>query len=64
MITISRIKYFFRWFYNYDVERFDDLHFSDWETPDFVIIKKKKTKRISSYLETELWEKRKVTNHH
>ena len=34
-----------------------DGSFSDWETPDFVNIKKKKTKRISPYLENELWEK-------
>ena len=35
----------------------DDVPFSDWETPDFVKIKNKKTKRISPYLENELWEK-------
>jgi len=54
---LSRIKYFFRWLYNYDERRFDDVQFSDWQTPDFVRIKKKKTKRISPYLENELWEK-------
>jgi hypothetical protein len=36
---LGRIKYFFRWLYNYDAERFDDLQFSDWETLDFVRIK-------------------------
>jgi hypothetical protein len=30
---------------------------SDWETPPFARIKKKKTKRLSPYLETELWER-------
>jgi len=54
---LGRIKYFFRWLHNYDDNRFDDVQFSDWETPDFVRIKKKKTKRISPYLENELWEK-------
>ena len=54
---LGRIKYFFRWLHNYDENRFDDVQFSDWETPDFVRIKKKKTKRISPYLENELWEK-------
>lgn len=54
---LGRIKYFFRWMYNYDDKRFENNQFSDWETPDFVRIKKKKTKRISPYLETELWEK-------
>jgi integrase/recombinase XerD len=54
---LGRIKYFYRWMYNYDDKRFEDNQFSDWETPDFVRVKKKKTKRISPYLETELWEK-------
>jgi hypothetical protein len=54
---LGRIKYFFRWMYNYDNDRFDDVQFSDWETPNFVRIKKKKSKRISPYLESELWEK-------
>jgi integrase/recombinase XerD len=54
---LGRIKYFFRWMHNYDDKRFEDIQFSDWETPHFVRIKKKKTKRISPYLETELWEK-------
>ena len=57
---LGRIKYFFRWMYNYDVNRFEDNQFSDWETPDFVRIRKKKTKRISPYLEAELWEKEDV----
>ena len=30
---------------------------SDWSTPPFANIKKKKTKRISPYLESELWER-------
>jgi hypothetical protein len=30
---------------------------SDWTSPAFVQIKKKKTKRISPYLETELWDR-------
>jgi integrase len=54
---LGRIKFFFRWLHNFDVNRFDDVQFSDWETPDFVRIKKKKSKRISPYLENELWEK-------
>ncbi|HEX9320280.1 MAG TPA: hypothetical protein VF884_15200 [Nitrososphaeraceae archaeon] len=39
---LGRIKYFFRWLRNYDDKRFDDVQFSDWETRDFVRIKKKK----------------------
>jgi hypothetical protein len=51
---LGRIKYFYRWMYNYDDERFDDVQFSDWETPEFVRIKKKISRRISPYLENEL----------
>ena len=54
---LMRIKYFFRWMYNYKDKDLDDVPFSEWETPDFVKIKNKKTKRISPYLENELWEK-------
>ncbi|MGE5634259.1 MAG: hypothetical protein ACM3VV_03435, partial [Deltaproteobacteria bacterium] len=55
---LVRIKYFFRWLYNYkDKELDDDAQFSEWITPDFVQIRKKKTKRISPYLENELWER-------
>jgi integrase/recombinase XerD len=54
---LGDIKYFFRWLHNYklksDTER--ESNPSDWETPAFVQIKKKKTKRLSPYLETELW---------
>jgi len=54
-----RIKYLFRWLYNYKLvkENGDEpLSISDWKTPTFANIKKKKTKRISPYLENELWE--------
>ena len=44
---LDRIKYFFRWVHNSDYKEFDDVQISDWETPDFVKIKKKKSKRIS-----------------
>ena len=30
---------------------------SDWITPSFATIKKRKTKRLSPYLETELWDR-------
>jgi hypothetical protein len=47
---LGRIKYFFRWLYNCKGKEFDDVPFSEWKTPNFVQIKKKKTKRISPYL--------------
>ena len=54
-----RIKYFFRWLYNYRLKgkRREPVEISDWKTPEFASIKKKKSKRISPYLEKELWEK-------
>jgi integrase/recombinase XerD len=50
---LTRIKLFFRWLYNKDKEIDKDY----WETPDFLKIKNKKTKRISPYVESEIWEK-------
>ena len=55
-----RIKYFLRWLHNHkDKEQkgMEPLQQSDWTTPPFSNIKKKKTKRISPYLESELWER-------
>ena len=65
---LSHIKYFFRWLYNvYNNRNFQNevidntitypLSYDDWKTPGFIQIKKKKTKRLSPYLETELWER-------
>jgi integrase/recombinase XerD len=49
---LQRIKYFMRWLYNDPA-----LPTSDWQTPVFAQIKKKKSKRISPYAESELWER-------
>lgn len=57
---LQRIKYFFRWFYNEKLrqERNEEsLDPSDWVTPSFLKIKEKKSKRISPYLESEIWDK-------
>ena len=65
---LSHIKYFFRWLYNvYNNRKFQNeaidntitypLSYDDWKTPGFIQIKKKKTKRLSPYLEAELWER-------
>lgn len=57
---LQRIKYFIRWLYN-QKERsskgLDAIPASDWVTPPFAQIKEKRTKRLSPYLETELWER-------
>lgn len=56
----QRIKYFFRWLLNYrqNTSNGDEaLPNSDWITPAFVQIKEKRTKRLSPYLESELWDR-------
>ena len=57
---LQRIKYFFRWLYNQkesETKALEPLPTLDWTTPVFVQIKEKRTKRISPYLESELWER-------
>jgi protein-tyrosine-phosphatase len=55
---LHRIKLFFRWLYNQRGKQLDDQTLqSDWKTPDFAKIKGKKIKRISPYLESEIWER-------
>ncbi len=51
---LVRIKYFFRWLHNF---KNDFENIENWETPEFVKIKAKKTKRISPYSENEIWDK-------
>ncbi|WP_458719683.1 hypothetical protein [Candidatus Nitrosocosmicus sp. R] len=69
---LGRIKYFYRWLHN--TKNSSGLQGSDsnykeiyipikeWVTPSFLKIDKKKTKRLSPYLETELWEKEDLLN--
>jgi integrase/recombinase XerD len=40
-----RIKYFYRWLYNYLKGQNENV--DEWKTPDFINIKKKRTKRLS-----------------
>jgi hypothetical protein len=57
---LQRIKYFFRWLLNYKhkANSCDEiLPNSEWITPAFAQIKEKRTKRLSPYLESELWER-------
>jgi integrase/recombinase XerD len=56
---LNRVRLFFRWFHNArgkEVSGESTLS-SEWETPTFVKIKGKKTKRLSPYSETELWDR-------
>ena len=53
---LGRIKKFHRWLHNQHGKE-EIVSVSDWITPDFVKIKNKQTKRLSPYLESELWDK-------
>jgi integrase/recombinase XerD len=50
---LNRIKLFFRWLTNRQIIN----NKSDWETPDFVQIKEKKSKRRSPYSENHTWDR-------
>ena len=55
-----RIKIFYRWYYNTKILKAtanNIFNSQNWVTPDFLNIPKKKTKRLSPYSETEIWEK-------
>lgn len=52
-----RLKYFYRWIYNAKKEGINAKSYDSWTTPDFINIKMKRTKRLSPYLETEIWDK-------
>jgi integrase/recombinase XerD len=57
---LQRIKYFIRWLWNCKQKENNEIEIlpnSDWITPVFAQIKEKRTKRISPYLESELWER-------
>jgi integrase/recombinase XerD len=55
---LGDIKYLFRWLYNYKLTEQNQITLvSEWETPPFAKIKKKKTKRLSPYLESEIWDR-------
>jgi hypothetical protein len=54
---LHRIKHFYIWLYN-EIENNAEISMDLWKTPGFLeSIKPKKTKRLSPYSETEIWEK-------
>ncbi len=57
---LGDLKYLFRWLYNYKLKINQGLEPnptpSEWETPTFAQIKKKKTKRLSPYSQSEIWD--------
>jgi integrase/recombinase XerD len=61
---LVHLKRFFRWLHNYYKpkcagEQEDDISELElqWITPSFINIKKRKTKRLSPYSESEIWER-------
>jgi integrase/recombinase XerD len=52
-----RLKYFYRWLYNARDKGINAKSYDTWDTPPFINIKMKRTKRLSPYLETEIWDK-------
>ena len=51
---LHRLKHFVRWLYN----RSNNTSMDEWKTPDFIqTLQPKKTKRLSPYSETEIWDK-------
>jgi hypothetical protein len=50
---LNRIRHFMRCLHNHS-----SLAEPDWQTPSFVQIKNKKSKRLSPYAESELWERK------
>lgn len=55
---LHRIKHFLRWLHNIGTANSDIVvPIEEWNTPPYLKIREKRTKRISPYLETELWEK-------
>jgi integrase/recombinase XerD len=61
---LGRIKYFMRWLYNFKTKGIKEGELLNdpvyWETPYFLQIRKKKTKRLSPYSETEIWDREEV----
>ena len=54
---LNRLRFFFRWFHNRYVKKYSEsVSEIDWETPAIVKIKGKKSKRVSPYAESDIWD--------
>jgi integrase/recombinase XerD len=54
---LNRLRSFFRWFNNRYVKKYSEsIGEIEWETPDIVKIKTKKSKCVSSYAESDIWD--------
>ena len=52
-----RINTFTRWLYNAKEKGLNASSYDSWITPPFIKIKAKRTKRLSPYTETEIWDR-------
>jgi len=52
-----RLNYFYRWLHNAKDKGLNAKSYESWTTPTFINIKAKRTKRLSPYSETEIWDK-------
>ncbi len=52
-----RLKYFYRWLHNVKDKGINAKSYDSWITPSFINIKMKRTKRLSPYLESEIWDR-------
>jgi hypothetical protein len=55
-----RLKIFYGWLYNAKMKGDNQQNYNDisnWITPHFVNINKNKTKRLSPYTESEIWDR-------
>src|SRR5919197_5945781 len=57
--NLVHLKRFFRWLHNHhkDEQEGNDIAESEWKTPSFINIKKRRTKRLSPYSENEIWDR-------
>jgi hypothetical protein len=57
--NLVHLKRFFRWLHNHHKHEQDGngIAESEWKTPSFINIKKRRTKRLSPYSENEIWER-------
>ena len=59
---LHRVKHFLRWLHNNNSSSNENPPMEHWVTPAFLQIKEKRSKRVSPYLESELWEKEDLLN--
>jgi hypothetical protein len=58
---LNHLKFFFRWLSDeHGKADSDKKSVSDWETPEFLKIKMKKSKRLSPYSQNDIWDSKEL----